>query len=86
MCLGLPAKVIEVSPEHEHVVIADVLGEKTRVNVGLIEGGVVSGDWVMLHAGFAMTKIDAAEAEQARQGLLMMRGPADDGEDEFAGF
>jgi hydrogenase assembly chaperone HypC/HupF len=86
MCLGLPAQVIEVSPEHEHVVTADVLGEKTKVNVGLIEGGVVSGDWVMLHSGFAMTKIDAAEAEQARQGLLMMRGPGDDGEDEFAGF
>ena len=68
------------------MVTADVLGEKTKVNVGLIEGGVVPGDWVMLHAGFAMTKIDAAEAELARQGLLMMRGPADDGEDEFAGF
>ena len=86
MCLGLPAKVIELSPEHEHVVTADVLGEKTKVNVGLIEGGVVPGDWVMLHAGFALNKIDAAEAELARQGLLMMRGPADDGEDEFAGF
>lgn len=86
MCLGIPGKVVELVPEHPDLATIDVMGEKRNVNTGLIEGGVVPGEWVLIHVGFAMQKIDTAEAEQAMQGLVMMRGPSDDGGDEFEGF
>ncbi len=86
MCLGIPGKVVELVPEHSDLATIDVMGEKRNVNTGLIEGGVVPGEWVLIHVGFAMQKIDAAEAENAMRGLVMMRGPSDDAQDEFDGF
>ncbi len=86
MCLGIPGKVVELVPEHPDLATIDVMGEKRNVNTGLIEGGVVPGEWVLIHVGFAMQKIEAAEAENAMRGLVMMRGPSDDGADEFDGF
>ncbi len=85
MCLGIPGKVVELVQDSDLATV-DVLGEKRNVNTGLIEEGVLPGDWVLIHVGFAMQKIDSAEAESAMQGLVMMRGPSDDGGDEFDGF
>lgn len=86
MCLGIPGKVVEVAEDHREMATVDVLGEKKSVNTGLIDGGVVPGDWVLIHVGFAMQKLDAAEAESAVQGLAMMRGPSIEAGDEFDGF
>jgi hydrogenase expression/formation protein HypC len=90
MCLGIPGKVVELVPEHPDLATVDVLGEKRNINTGLIEAGVAPGDWVLIHVGFAMQKIDAAEAESAMQGLVMMRGPSNGssngGDDDFDGF
>jgi len=86
MCLGIPGKVVELVADQPDLATVDVLGEKRNINTGLIEEGVVPGDWVLIHVGFAMQKIDAREAESAMQGLVMMRGPSDDGGDEFEGF
>ena len=86
MCLGIPGKVVELVADQPGLATIDVLGEKRNINTGLIEEGVVPGDWVMIHVGFAMQKIDAREAESAMQGLVMMRGPSDNGGDEFDGF
>ena len=85
MCLGIPGKVVELVPEHADLATIDVMGEKRNVNTGLIEDGVVPGDWVLIHVGFAMQKIDPAEAENAMRGLVMMRGPQDDAQDGFGG-
>jgi hydrogenase expression/formation protein HypC len=86
MCLGIPGKVVELVEDHPDLATIDVMGEKRNVNTGLIEEGVVPGDWVLIHVGFAMQKIDPAEAESAMQGLVMMRGPSNDGGDDFEGF
>ena len=86
MCLGIPGKVVELVADQPDLATIDVLGEKRNVNTGLIEEGVSPGDWVLIHVGFAMQKIDAREAESAMQGLVMMRGPSDDGGDDFEGF
>jgi hydrogenase expression/formation protein HypC len=86
MCLGIPGKVVELVADQRDLATVDVLGEKRNVNTGLIEEGVRPGDWVLIHVGFAMQKIDAAEAESAMQGLVMMRGPSDGGGDDFDGF
>ena len=65
MCLGIPGQIVEiVDPEH-HIAKVDVSGVRRNVNIGLLAGGpddVGVGDWVLIHVGFAMAKIDEEEA------------------------
>jgi hydrogenase expression/formation protein HypC len=61
MCLGIPAKVIQVSPEG--VGRVDYLGTKVRVNFSLIEN-IRLGDWVIVHAGFAISRLNEEEAQE----------------------
>jgi hydrogenase expression/formation protein HypC len=65
MCLGIPGKIVEfVDPEH-HIAKADVSGVRRNINVGLLATGadaVTLGDWVLIHVGFALSKIDEEEA------------------------
>lgn len=73
MCLGIPGRVVELLAEHEHLALVDVSGTHRKINIGMIEGeGVQPGDWVLIHVGFAMLKLDEAEAAQAVQSLQMM--------------
>jgi hydrogenase expression/formation protein HypC len=67
MCLGIPAKVTQIAPSGEGKV--DYLGTKVRVNFLLLED-VRPGDWVIVHAGFAITKLDE---EEARETLSLLR-------------
>jgi hydrogenase expression/formation protein HypC len=72
MCLGIPGQVVEML-EHEHLARVDVSGVGRIINIGLLEDeGVVPGDWVLIHVGFAMSKIDEHEAQMALEGLQMM--------------
>jgi hydrogenase expression/formation protein HypC len=61
MCLGIPAKVIQVSPDGAGKV--DYLGTKVRVNFSLLED-IQLGDWVIVHAGFAISKLNEEEAHE----------------------
>jgi len=61
MCLGIPAKVIEIRKDNTGKV--DYLGTKIKVNFSLIED-VKIGDYVILHAGFAISKLDEKEAQE----------------------
>jgi hydrogenase expression/formation protein HypC len=66
MCLAIPGQVLEVVDEANHLAKVDVAGVRRNVNVGLLgeDGdGIVAGDWVLIHVGFAISKIDEAEAE-----------------------
>ena len=61
MCLGLPGKIVDVEAVDEHRATVDVSGVRREVNVGLIvtDGETLAiGDWVLVHVGFAMSKID----------------------------
>ncbi len=72
MCLGIPGQVIEML-DHEHLARVDVAGVGRIINIGLLEDEKITvGDWVLIHVGFAMSKIDEDEAEQAMAGLQMM--------------
>jgi hydrogenase expression/formation protein HypC len=72
MCLGIPGQVIEML-DHEHLARVDVAGVGRVINIGLLEDEkITTGDWVLIHVGFAMSKIDEEEAEQAMAGLQMM--------------
>jgi len=63
MCLGIPGQIIEIIEDSPLLAKADVAGVKRNVNIGLVVGdGIAPGDWVLIHVGFAMSKIDEAEA------------------------
>jgi len=73
MCLGIPGRVVAMVDEAHHLASVDVAGVRRNVNVGLIlDEGLAPGDWVLIHVGFAMAKIDEQEAARALEGLQLM--------------
>ena len=73
MCLGIPGQIVELHPEIEHLARVDVSGVGRMINIGLLEDEhLVPGDWVLIHVGFAMSKIDEEEANLALASLKMM--------------
>jgi hydrogenase expression/formation protein HypC len=73
MCLGIPGQITEFSDIHEHLARAEVSGVIRIINIGLLEGeDLAPGDWVLIHVGFAMSKIDEKEAALALASLQLM--------------
>lgn len=73
MCLGIPGEIVEVLDTNRHLAKVDVAGVRRNINIGLIvDEGVEPGDWILIHVGFAMTKIDEGEAKLALEGLQLM--------------
>lgn len=73
MCLGIPGEVVELVDSNHHLAKVDVAGVRRNVNIGLLEDEQIApGDWVLIHVGFAMAKIDEAEAQLALDSLQMM--------------
>ena len=73
MCLGIPGQLLEFSQVNEHLAKVDVSGVTRIINIGLVDDeGLEIGDWVLIHVGFAMSKIDEAEAARALASLQLM--------------
>jgi hydrogenase expression/formation protein HypC len=65
MCLGIPGRVLEFVDETRHLARIEVGGVRRVVNVGLVlPDGLVPGEWVLIHVGFAISKIDEEEAQR----------------------
>jgi hydrogenase expression/formation protein HypC len=67
MCLGIPGLIVEVDDPARKLALVDVSGVRRRVNIACIvddahPAAACVGDWVLIHVGFAMSRIDAAEA------------------------
>jgi hydrogenase expression/formation protein HypC len=76
MCLAIPGQIIEMLPGHPHLATVDVSGVRRSVNIMMLaDEAVQPGDWVLIHVGFAMAKIDVQEA-QASLALLEELGQA----------
>ncbi|HEX8870108.1 MAG TPA: HypC/HybG/HupF family hydrogenase formation chaperone, partial [Lentzea sp.] len=70
MCLGIPGEVVELLAGHPDLAKVDVSGVRRTINIGLLaDEGVTEGDWVLIHVGFAMSKIDEEEARSALEFL-----------------
>jgi len=67
MCLGFPGKVLEIS---ELTAIVDIAGTKREVSLAMLPDEVEIGDYVMVHVGFAIAKMDPKEAEETLKTLL----------------
>ena len=82
MCLGIPGEVIEILADRPDLAKVDVSGVKRAINIGLVaEEGIEPGDWVLIHVGFALSKIDEAEAKAA---MDFLEGIGKAYEDEIA--
>lgn len=73
MCLGVPGRVIEFVDPSRHIAKVDVSGVRRNVNVGLVlPDGLNVGDWVLIHVGFALSKIDEDEARRTTDYLKQL--------------
>ena len=65
MCLAIPGKIVEMVDVENHIAKVEVGGVKRNVNIGMLNDGEVKlGDYVLIHVGFAMSKVDEKEAEE----------------------
>ena len=66
MCLGIPGEIVELMDDRPDLAKVDVSGVKRAINIGLLENEKLEpGDWVLIHVGFALSKIDEEEAKAA---------------------
>jgi len=79
MCLAIPGRIVEILPERENLALVEVSGVRRKIDVGLLDDDPAKvGDWVLIHVGFAMSKISEADAADQMRILAML------GEDEAA--
>lgn len=65
MCLAIPGKIIEFVDLENHIAKVEVGGVRRNINIGMLNQGEVDlGDYVLIHVGFAMSKIDEHEANE----------------------
>lgn len=82
MCLAIPGKVVEIVDPENHIAKVDVGGVRRNVNTGILEDEVGVGDYVLIHVGFAMSKIDESEARETLR-VLNEIGQFEDEFDQF---
>jgi hydrogenase expression/formation protein HypC len=72
MCLGIPGRIVEIIDEDLTLAKAEVSGVRRNINIGLVhheEEQVEIGDWVLIHVGFAMSRLNETEAQAQLQAL-----------------
>jgi hydrogenase expression/formation protein HypC len=78
MCLGIPGQVVEIVDTENRVAKVDVSGVRRNIDVGLLWEGpeaVQVGDWVLIHVGFAISRIDEGEARETLRALEALGAP-----------
>ncbi len=87
MCLAIPGKIVELFPDQPHLAVIDVSGVRRKVNVDLVRDEVplAVSDWLLIHVGFAMSRISAEYADEQMR-LLTMLGEADQAIIELEGY
>ena len=83
MCLAIPGKIVEIVDEENRIAKVEVGGVRRNVNVGMLgrEEALV-GNYVLIHVGFAMTRIDEREAQETLR-VLEEIGQYQDELDQF---
>lgn len=81
--MAIPGQILEIVDEENRLAKVDVAGVRRNVNIGLLDsepGGIDVGDWVLIHVGFALSKVDEEEAIATRK---MLEGMGEDYESEL---
>ncbi len=63
MCLAIPGKIVEITDEENRIAKVEIGGVRRAVNIGMLDD-IVLGDYVLVHVGFAMSKIDEFQAHE----------------------
>lgn len=87
MCLAIPGQIVELPINEPHIAVVEVSGVRRKVNIDLVrqDGAVALSDWVLIHVGFAMSKISPEYAEEQIR-LLTMLGEAGEAVREVEGY
>jgi hydrogenase expression/formation protein HypC len=83
VCLAIPGQIIAIVDEQNRLARVDVAGVQRNINVGLLDAdgdGAQPGDWVLIHVGFALSKVDEEEAAAT---LALLEGMGADYEQEL---
>lgn len=79
MCLAIPGRIVELMTDPAPLALVEVTGVRRRVDLGLLEDDMPGvGDWVLIHVGFAMSKISEEQAADQMRMIAIL------GEDEAA--
>jgi hydrogenase expression/formation protein HypC len=86
MCLAIPGKIVDIIPDARSLALVEVAGVRRRVDLGLLEADKPEkGDWVLIHVGFAMSKISEQDAIEQMNTLAML-GEAEAALQEIRGY
>ncbi len=86
MCLAIPGKIVEVIEGTPTLGTVEVAGVRRKVDLGLLQDDMPkAGDWVLIHVGFAMSKISEQDALNQMQ-MLAMLGEAEQAMQEVRGY
>lgn len=86
MCLAIPGRIVEFSADQPLLAKVDVAGVKRAINIGLLADEPLEiGDWVLIHVGFAMSKIGEQEARDQLT-MIAALGEEQQAMDEVRGY
>ncbi|MFZ3329096.1 MAG: HypC/HybG/HupF family hydrogenase formation chaperone [Candidatus Acidiferrales bacterium] len=86
MCLAIPGQIVELDAHNSNQALVDVVGVRRKVDLGLLQDeSPVPGDWVLIHVGFAMSKISEVDALDQMRTLTML-GEAEAAMQEVRGY
>ena len=75
MCLAIPGQIVEMVDEPNRLAKVEVAGVRRTINIGLVDDDhseATVGEWVLVHVGFAISRIDEDEARATRELLEQM--------------
>jgi hydrogenase expression/formation protein HypC len=86
MCLAIPAQISRLPGADDPLALAEIMGVRRRVNIDLLDAEPpVLGDWVLIHVGFALSKISAEQADDQLK-MLSLLGEASAAQEEVNGY
>lgn len=86
MCLAIPGKIVSIVADRPNLAVVEVIGVRRKVDLGLLQDNPpVRGDWVLIHVGFAMSKISEEDAQDQMR-MLRMLGEAEAALQEVKGY
>ena len=86
MCIAIPGKIVEISSDNTDSALVDVVGVRRKIDLGLLQDDrPVPGDWVLIHVGFAMSKISELDALD-QMNTLRALGEIDGAMQEVQGY
>lgn len=71
MCLAIPGRIVSIVDERHRLARVDVAGVQRTIHVGLLDSAT-PGEWVLIHVGFAISKVDEAEVQASLRLLEQM--------------